>query len=67
MFIPNFDTNGDMINNMTTLLDITRINVDGFDLIDAGGESVADPEMLGVETGEVDVSSKYKLFTRLWK
>lgn len=55
VFIPNFDTNGDMINNMTTLLDITRINVDGFDLIDAGGESVADPEMLGVETGEVDV------------
>ncbi len=45
VFVPTFDEHGNMLNNMITLFDISR----------SGDTSQANFDMLGVETGEVDV------------
>ncbi len=45
VFVPTFDEHGNMLNNMITLFDISRV----------GDTSQANFDMLGTETGEVDV------------
>lgn len=50
VFVPTFDDNGNMLNNMVTLFNISRI----------GDTSQANFDMLGTETGEVDVFEQYR-------
>ena len=50
VFKPTFDDSGKMINNMLTIFDVSR----------EGDISTANLDMLGVETGEVDVFEECK-------
>lgn len=50
VFKPMFDDSGNMINNMLTVFDVSR----------DGDISAANSDMLGVETGEVDVFEECK-------
>ncbi len=51
VFVPTFDEHGNMLNNMITLFDISR----------SGDTSQANFDMLGTETGEVDVFEQCRI------